>query len=111
MCRLADRTALLTLLFNPGDRVRRGRRMVRLTFTHGDCLGSVLDWSIIDEQPHSDVIWPLLKNQKTYDIRGTKDHGFIGAIGEAIAWQYLWDKGISSHALGAARSACEGVGG
>ena len=28
MCRLADRTALLTLLFNPGDRVRRGRRMV-----------------------------------------------------------------------------------
>jgi hypothetical protein len=51
-----------------------------------------------------------LKNQKTYDIRGTKDHGFIGAIGEAIAWQYLWDKGISSHALGAARSAFEGVG-
>ena len=28
MCRLADRTTLLTLLFNPGDRVRRGRRMV-----------------------------------------------------------------------------------
>ena len=51
-----------------------------------------------------------MKNQKTYDIRGTKDHGFIGAIGEAIAWQYLWDKGISSHALGAARSAFEGVG-
>ena len=49
MCRLANRTALLTLLFNPGDWVRRGRRMVRLPFTHGDCLGSVLDWSIIDE--------------------------------------------------------------
>ena len=32
MCRLADRTALLTLLFNPGDRVRRVRRIVRLTF-------------------------------------------------------------------------------
>ena len=33
MCRLADRTTRLTLLFNPGDRVRRGRRMVRLIFT------------------------------------------------------------------------------
>jgi len=32
MCRLADRTARLTLLINSGDRVRRGRRMVRLTF-------------------------------------------------------------------------------
>ena len=28
MCRLADRTALLTLLFSPGGRVRRVRRMV-----------------------------------------------------------------------------------
>ena len=28
MCRLADRTALLTLLFRPGGRVRRVRRMV-----------------------------------------------------------------------------------
>jgi len=33
MCRLADRTTFLTRLFNPGDRVRRGRRMVRLIFT------------------------------------------------------------------------------
>jgi len=30
MCRLAGRTAFLTRLFNPGDRVRRGRRMVHL---------------------------------------------------------------------------------
>ena len=28
MCRLADRAALLTFLFMPGDRVRRVRRMV-----------------------------------------------------------------------------------
>ena len=28
ICRLADRTALLTLLFSPGGRVRRVRRMV-----------------------------------------------------------------------------------
>ena len=27
MCRLANRAALLTFLFNPGDRVRRIRRM------------------------------------------------------------------------------------
>jgi len=33
MCRLADRATPLILLFSPGDRVRRGRRMVRLTFT------------------------------------------------------------------------------
>ena len=30
MCRLADRTALLTLLFSPGDRVRRVRRVRRM---------------------------------------------------------------------------------
>ena len=48
-CRLADRAGLLSLIFSPGDAVRRVRRVVRLTFTHGDCLGSVLDWSIIDE--------------------------------------------------------------
>ena len=82
----------------------------RLTITRDNCLGPVLDWFIIGEHLLADVIWPLLKNPKTYDILGTKDHGFIGAIGEAIAWQYLWDKGISSHALGAARSALEGVG-
>ena len=70
----------------------------------------MLDWFIIGEHLHADVIWPLLKNPKTYDIRSTKDHGFIGAIGEAIAWQYLWDKGISSHALGASRSAFGEVG-
>ena len=34
MCRRADRTALLTRLFSPGDRVRMGRQMVRLIFTH-----------------------------------------------------------------------------
>ena len=28
MCHLQDRCALLTLLFSPGGRVRRGRRMV-----------------------------------------------------------------------------------
>ena len=107
MCRLPDLSALLILRFNLGDRVRR---MVSLTFTHGDCVGSVLDWSIIDEQPHSDVIWPLLKNPKTYDIRGTKNTGFIGAIGESIAWQYLWDKGIAAEALGANPSFFGGVG-
>ena len=52
-----------------------------------------------------DVIWSLLGKQKTYDILGTKDTGFIGAIGEAIAWQYLWDQGIHAIGLGASRSA------
>jgi hypothetical protein len=39
----------------------------------------------------------------TVDLLNTKDTGLVGAIGEAIAWQYLWEKGIHAYSFGTGR--------
>jgi hypothetical protein len=40
---------------------------------------------------------------RKFDLNLTKDTGLIGAIGETIAWQYLWERGIAAFELGAGR--------
>ena len=40
---------------------------------------------------------------RVFDFNVTKDTGLIGAIGETIAWQYLWDRGIIAFELGYGR--------
>jgi hypothetical protein len=40
---------------------------------------------------------------KRYDVVHTKDTGLVGALGESIAWQYLFERGIVAFELGAGR--------
>jgi hypothetical protein len=61
----------------------------------------------MNDLTYSGVIGSLLRqvNGKSYDILDTKDSGLIGALGETIAWQYLWDHGINAIRLGYGRPA------
>lgn len=37
------------------------------------------------------------------DLLSTKDTGLVGAVGEIIAWQYLWENGIVGFSFGQGR--------
>ena len=39
----------------------------------------------------------------TFDLLNTKDTGLVGAVGETIAWQYLWENGIVGFSFGQGR--------
>jgi hypothetical protein len=41
--------------------------------------------------------------QMEFDLLNAKDTGLVGAIGETIAWQYLWEKGVLAYSFGAGR--------
>ena len=55
--------------------------------TLSGAVGSILD-SLVDRK---------------FDLNVTKNTGLIGAIGETIAWQYLWERGIVAFELGYGR--------
>lgn len=46
---------------------------------------------------------PATGNTMEFNILITKDSGLVGAIGELIAWQYLWQKGIHAYSFAAGR--------
>ena len=39
----------------------------------------------------------------TFDLLNTKDTGLVGAVGEIIAWQHLWENGIIGFSFGQGR--------
>jgi hypothetical protein len=39
----------------------------------------------------------------TFDLLNTKDTGLAGAVGETIAWQYLWRNGMIAFSFGLGR--------
>ena len=49
------------------------------------------------------------KPTAVFDLNQTKDSGLIGAIGETIAWQYLWERGLSALELGCGRPSFKAV--
>jgi hypothetical protein len=67
------------------------QRLKALKSAHGGTLSSGVG-SILDK----------FSDQK-FDLNLTKDTGLIGAIGETIAWQYLYERGIIAFELGAGR--------
>ncbi|MEK7807082.1 MAG: hypothetical protein AAB528_05035 [Chloroflexota bacterium] len=67
------------------------QRLKALKSAHGGTLSSGVG-SILDEFA-----------DRKFDLNLTKDTGLIGAIGETIAWQYLWDRGIIAFELGGGR--------
>lgn len=47
---------------------------------------------------------------RQFDLSATKDTGLIGAIGETIAWQYLWERGVIAFELGHGRPSFKPIG-
>lgn len=39
----------------------------------------------------------------TVDLLNTRDTGLVGAVGEVIAWQHLWENGIVAFSFGMGR--------
>ena len=60
-------------------------------------VGSILDELMDRPFDHSATV------DRQFDLSATKDTGLIGAIGETIAWQYLWERGIIAFELGHGR--------
>lgn len=42
-------------------------------------------------------------DETSFNLMTTKDTGLVGAIGETIAWQFLWDKKVVAHNFGMGR--------